>query len=259
MAELLRRSGDDTSSLLNLKATTHAAGAARSRRHRSEAEDRSISRDADPGRARHPGHGRLRSLPPVLFLEQLSPSFLIEQGAAPRTRPSTTRFRGIRPAHLCAGRAMRELSDYMLRGLMDRSFDMAFSHRAERSTTPSSAQIINQQGHRRTCRWCRSTPTSSRRHCRRPVVFWELGCAIREVIDSYPSDKRIAAIGSGHLSLELGGPRPVPRDWPRSRIRPPGHRVDFHRQHRGDPRERHPRIHGPERQRHPRLHGSDID
>jgi protocatechuate 4,5-dioxygenase, beta chain len=27
------------------------------------------------------------------------------------------------------------------------------------------------------------------------------------VIDSYPSDKRIAAIGSGHLSLELGGPR----------------------------------------------------
>ena len=37
--------------------------------------------------------------------------------------------------------------------------------------------------------------------------FWQLGRAIREIIDSYPSDKRIAAIGTGHLSLELGGPR----------------------------------------------------
>ena len=40
-----------------------------------------------------------------------------------------------------------------------------------------------------------------------PKRFWDLGRAIRSIIDEYPSDKRIAAIGSGHLSLELGGPR----------------------------------------------------
>ena len=40
-----------------------------------------------------------------------------------------------------------------------------------------------------------------------PKRFWDLGRAIRSIIDEYPSDKKIAAIGSGHLSLELGGPR----------------------------------------------------
>ena len=34
-----------------------------------------------------------------------------------------------------------------------------------------------------------------------------MGRAIRTAIDAYPSDKRVAAIGTGHLSLELGGPR----------------------------------------------------
>ncbi|MGV6876423.1 DODA-type extradiol aromatic ring-opening family dioxygenase [Pseudochelatococcus sp. B33] len=40
-----------------------------------------------------------------------------------------------------------------------------------------------------------------------PRRFYDLGRAIRKAIDDYPSDKRIAAIGTGHLSLELGGPR----------------------------------------------------
>lgn len=40
-----------------------------------------------------------------------------------------------------------------------------------------------------------------------PRRFYALGRAIREVIDSFPSDKKVAAIGTGHLSLELGGPR----------------------------------------------------
>jgi protocatechuate 4,5-dioxygenase, beta chain len=34
-----------------------------------------------------------------------------------------------------------------------------------------------------------------------------LGRMIREVIDAWPSDLRVAVIGTGHLSLELGGPR----------------------------------------------------
>jgi protocatechuate 4,5-dioxygenase, beta chain len=40
-----------------------------------------------------------------------------------------------------------------------------------------------------------------------PRRFFELGRAIRQAIEAFPSDKKVAAIGTGHLSLELGGPR----------------------------------------------------
>jgi len=40
-----------------------------------------------------------------------------------------------------------------------------------------------------------------------PKRFVQLGLAIRELVESWPSDKRVAIIGTGHLSLELGGPR----------------------------------------------------
>ena len=41
----------------------------------------------------------------------------------------------------------------------------------------------------------------------RPERFVKLGRTIRELIDAWPSDLRVAVIGTGHLSLELGGPR----------------------------------------------------
>ena len=40
-----------------------------------------------------------------------------------------------------------------------------------------------------------------------PKRFVQLGRAIREMVESWPSDQRVAIIGTGHLSLELGGPR----------------------------------------------------
>src|SRR4051812_13348240 len=40
-----------------------------------------------------------------------------------------------------------------------------------------------------------------------PKRFVQLGKAIREMVESWESDKRVAIIGTGHLSLELGGPR----------------------------------------------------
>ena len=40
-----------------------------------------------------------------------------------------------------------------------------------------------------------------------PRRFAELGMAIRMLVESWPSDLRVAIIGTGHLSLELGGPR----------------------------------------------------
>lgn len=40
-----------------------------------------------------------------------------------------------------------------------------------------------------------------------PWRFVELGRAIRRLVESWPSHLRVAIIGTGHLSLELGGPR----------------------------------------------------
>ncbi|GIE76675.1 hypothetical protein Aph02nite_26250 [Actinoplanes philippinensis] len=41
----------------------------------------------------------------------------------------------------------------------------------------------------------------------RPTRFVQLGAAIRTIIEQWPSHLRVAVIGTGHLSLELGGPR----------------------------------------------------
>jgi protocatechuate 4,5-dioxygenase beta chain len=96
-------------------------------------------------------------------------------------------------------------SNFMHQGLMDRGFDFSFSHElkidhsiicpiitvrpdADLPIVPIYTNIF-------------APPLPS------PKRFWDLGRAIRQVIDEYPTDKKIAAIGTGHLSLELGGPR----------------------------------------------------
>ncbi|UYM05600.1 DODA-type extradiol aromatic ring-opening family dioxygenase [Solicola gregarius] len=98
-----------------------------------------------------------------------------------------------------------ELSGYMFQGLLDRGFDLSISHelkldhsiicpiittrpQADLPIVPIYTNIF-------------APPLPS------PKRFYDLGRAIREIIDEYPSDKRVAAVGSGHLSLELGGPR----------------------------------------------------
>ncbi|WP_258803617.1 hypothetical protein [Pseudarthrobacter sp. NS4] len=96
-------------------------------------------------------------------------------------------------------------SNFMHQGLMDRGFDFSFSHElkidhsiicpiitvrpdADLPVIPIYTNIF-------------APPLPS------PKRFWDLGRAIRQVIDEYPTDKKIAAVGTGHLSLELGGPR----------------------------------------------------
>ena len=98
-----------------------------------------------------------------------------------------------------------DLSGFMLQGLVDRGFDFSVSHelkidhsiicpiittrpQADLPVVPIYTNIF-------------APPLPS------PKRFWDLGRAIREIIDAYPTDKKIAAVGSGHLSLELGGPR----------------------------------------------------
>jgi len=131
------------------------------------------------------------------------PTFLI--GKAPRydaTFYNEEREFSI-PKYVLEGH--EDLSGFMLQGLMDRGFDMSFSNelkldhsiicpiittrpQADLPVVPVYTNIF-------------APPLPS------PKRFWQLGRAIREIIDEYPSDKRIAAIGTGHLSLELGGPR----------------------------------------------------
>ena len=45
----------------------------------------------------------------------------------------------------------------------------------------------------------------------RPKRFYEVGQAIRSVIENLQTDKRIAVLVSGHLSLEVGGPKQFER------------------------------------------------
>jgi protocatechuate 4,5-dioxygenase, beta chain len=131
------------------------------------------------------------------------PTFLI--GKAPRydaTFYNEVREFGL-PTYVLEGH--EELSNFIHQGLVDRDFDFSFSHElkidhsiicpiitvrpeADLPVVPIYTNIF-------------VPPLPS------PRRFWQLGRAIREIIDAYPSTKRIAAIGTGHLSLELGGPR----------------------------------------------------
>lgn len=98
-----------------------------------------------------------------------------------------------------------EMSRFVHRALMDDNFDMAVSHElkidhsiicpiitlrpgADLPVVPIYTNIF-------------VPPLASLKR------FWDLGRAIRKAIEAFPSDKRVAAIGTGHLSLELGGPR----------------------------------------------------
>lgn len=131
------------------------------------------------------------------------PQFLI--GKAPKY--DATFYNEIRefslPTYVLDGH--EELSQFMLEGLIDRGFDMSLSNELKIDhsiicpiiTTRPDADLPIVPIY--TNIFVPPFPT--------PKRFWDLGRAIREIIEEFPSDQRIAAIGSGHLSLELGGPR----------------------------------------------------
>ncbi|HEX3825475.1 MAG TPA: hypothetical protein VHV79_13535 [Mycobacteriales bacterium] len=65
-----------------------------------------------------------------------------------------------------------------------------------------------------------------------PKRFIELGRLIRELVESWPSQLRVAIIGTGHLSLELVRAEAVRPARPRPRVRCESGRVDQDRRHR---------------------------
>ncbi|BBH69263.1 hypothetical protein ACTI_59480 [Actinoplanes sp. OR16] len=98
-----------------------------------------------------------------------------------------------------------ELSSHILRSGLDAGFDLAFSNelRIDHSIT---CPIITLRPEADlpivpiyTNIFAPPLP--------QPMRFVQLGSAVREIIEQWPSHLRVAVIGTGHLSLELGGPR----------------------------------------------------
>jgi len=145
-----------------------------------------------------------------------------------------------------------DLAAYLLREGLDAGFDLAFSNelRIDHSVTCPIITLRPQAD-------LPIVPVYTNIFAPpmpRPSRFVELGRALRRMVEAWPSDKRVAIIGTGHLSLELGGPRQFGPHGPdpefdrkavawiqRRRRRLPG------RGHAGQParpRQRHPRVHG---------------
>ena len=69
----------------------------------------------------------------------------------------------------------------------------------------------------------------------RPKRFYEVGVAIRKAIDSIPGDRRVGVLVSGHLSLEVGGPRQFERHLMDPQLRRRRRGLDTARRHRKAP------------------------
>jgi len=98
-----------------------------------------------------------------------------------------------------------ELSGYLLRQGLDEGFDLAFSNelRVDHSITCPLITL-------RPATDLPIVPVYTNIFAPplpQPRRFVELGKTIRRLVEAWPSDKRVAIIGTGHLSLELGGPR----------------------------------------------------
>jgi protocatechuate 4,5-dioxygenase beta chain len=98
-----------------------------------------------------------------------------------------------------------DLSAHLLREGLDAGFDLAFSNelRIDHSITCPIITLRPQND-------LPIVPVYTNIFAPplpQPKRFVQLGYAIRKLVDSWPSGQRVAVIGTGHLSLELGGPR----------------------------------------------------
>ncbi|HEY7430361.1 MAG TPA: extradiol ring-cleavage dioxygenase [Streptosporangiaceae bacterium] len=98
-----------------------------------------------------------------------------------------------------------ELSAYLLREGLDAGFDLAFSNelRIDHSITCPLITLRPEAD-------LPIVPVYTNIFAPplpQPKRFVQLGATIRQLVESWPSDARVAIIGTGHLSLELGGPR----------------------------------------------------
>src|SRR6202522_3818429 len=107
------------------------------------------------------------------------------------------------PRMLLAGQ--EDLAAHVLRDGLDAGFDLAFSNelRIDHSVTCPIITLRPQAD-------LPIVPVYTNIFAPpmpRPSRFVQLGQPLRQLVESWPTDKRVAIIGTGHLSLELGGPR----------------------------------------------------
>ncbi|MDA8116396.1 MAG: extradiol ring-cleavage dioxygenase [Actinomycetota bacterium] len=98
-----------------------------------------------------------------------------------------------------------DLSNHILRSGLDMGFDLAFSNemRLDHSVTCPIITLRPQND-------LPVVPVYTNIFAPpmpQPSRFVALGKALRGMVESWESDLRVAIIGTGHLSLELGGPR----------------------------------------------------
>ena len=102
-------------------------------------------------------------------------------------------------------RGHEELSAYLLRAGLDAGFDLAFSNelRIDHSITCPIITLRPQAD-------LPIVPVYTNIFAPpmpRPRRFVEFGRLLRRLVEAWPGDQRVAIVGTGHLSLELGGPR----------------------------------------------------
>jgi protocatechuate 4,5-dioxygenase, beta chain len=102
-------------------------------------------------------------------------------------------------------RGEEDLAAHILRQGLDRGFDLAFSNelRIDHSITCPIITLRPQAD-------LPIVPVYTNIFAPpmpQPGRFVELGRTLRALVESWPDERRVAIIGTGHLSLELGGPR----------------------------------------------------
>jgi protocatechuate 4,5-dioxygenase, beta chain len=102
-------------------------------------------------------------------------------------------------------RGHEELSSFILREGLDAGFDLAFSNelRIDHSITCPIITLRPQAD-------LPIVPVYTNIFAPplpQPKRFVELGRLLRQLVEVWPSQERVAIVGTGHLSLELGGPR----------------------------------------------------
>ena len=98
-----------------------------------------------------------------------------------------------------------DLAAHLLRAGLDAGFDLAFSNelRTDHSVTCPIITLRPQAD-------LPIVPVYTNIFAPpmpRPERFVQLGRTLRRLVEAWPVDKGVAIIGTGHLSLELGGPR----------------------------------------------------
>jgi protocatechuate 4,5-dioxygenase, beta chain len=137
-----------------------------------------------------------------LWLDNM-PQFLV--GNAPRYDANwynEEREFGLPRLHM---EGQQDLSWHILRNGLDAGFDLAFSNelRLDHSVTCPIFTLRPQND-------LPVVPVYTNIFAPplpQPKRFVALGAALRQLVESWPSPQRVAIIGTGHLSLELGGPR----------------------------------------------------